>query len=77
LRSHIENVVLAQPDRPDNEALIAAFKTQKVRISPYAFALDPSGEDTLELIEADPFTVTPEPVLSDGEWVALQGICDA
>ncbi|KPA21843.1 hypothetical protein shim_17280 [Shimia sp. SK013] len=77
LRSHMENVILAQPDRPSNEAMIEAFKTQKVRISPYAFALDPSGEDTLELIEADPFTVTPEPVLTDGEWVALQGICDA
>ncbi|WP_270728961.1 hypothetical protein [Shimia sp. Alg240-R146] len=76
LRSHIENVVLAQPERPNNEALIDSFKTQKVRISPYAFALDPSGEDTLALIEADPFAVTPEPVLTDGEWVALQGICD-
>ncbi|TCL10234.1 hypothetical protein BXY66_2303 [Shimia isoporae] len=77
LRSHVENVVLAQPIRPGDQALIEAFKTHQVRISPYAFALDPSGEQTLELIEADPFAVTPEPVLSDGDWVALQGICGA
>ncbi len=77
LRSHIEDVVLAPPFRPDNDALIEVFKDQRVRISPYAFALDPSGESTLELIEADPFAVTPEPVLSDGDWVALQGICGA
>lgn len=77
LRSHIEDVVLALPDRSANDALIDAFKNQRVRISPYAYAIDPSGEETLGLIEADPFAVTPEPVLSDGDWVALQGICGA
>jgi len=77
LRSHIEDVILAQPDRPSKEALIDAFRKHRVRISPYAYAIDPSGEETLELIEADPFAVTPEPVLSDGDWVALQGICGA
>ena len=40
-------------------------------------ALDASGETTLALIEADPFTTTPKPVLGDGDWVALQGICDS
>lgn len=77
LRAHIENVVLASPPRATDAALIEAFKTHRVRISPYAYALDPSGEQTLPLIEADPFAVTPEPVLSDGHWIALQGICGA
>ena len=76
LRAHAETLVLDQPARPEDEALIAAFAENRLRISPYAYALDPSGEETLPLIEADPFTVTPEPVLSDGDWVALQGICD-
>ncbi|MGR3714093.1 MAG: hypothetical protein ACU0A6_13350 [Shimia sp.] len=77
LRAHIEDVVLAPPIRAEDAALIEAFKTHRVRISPYAYAIDPSGEQTLPLIEADPFAVTPEPVLSDGHWIALQGICGA
>jgi hypothetical protein len=77
LRAHIEDVVLAPPIRAEEAALIEAFKTHRVRISPYAYAIDPSGEQTLPLIEADPFAVTPEPVLSDGHWIALQGICGA
>lgn len=77
LRDHIEDLILAPPPRAADNALIEAFKDHKVRISPYAYALDPSGEETLELIEADPFAVTPEPVLGDGDWVALQGICGA
>ncbi|SFM50622.1 hypothetical protein [Shimia aestuarii] len=76
LRAHAETLVLDQTERPADEALITAFAENNLRISPYAYALDPSGETTLSLIEADPFTVTPEPVLSDGDWVALQGICD-
>ncbi|MEP2530869.1 hypothetical protein [Shimia sp.] len=77
LRAHAENIVLQDQVRPDDSALIAAFESNRLRISPYAYALDPSGEETLPLIEADPFTTAPQEVLSDGDWVALQGICDA
>jgi hypothetical protein len=39
-------------------------------------ARDPSGESTLSLIEAAPFTEDlPEPILIDRYWVALQGVC--
>lgn len=75
LRGHIEDLTRAAPPRASDEALIAAFESKRVRISPYAYALDASGEETLTLIEADPFTTTPEPVLSDRDWIALQGIC--
>ncbi len=75
LRHHAEDMVLAQIPRPEDDALIAAFEENRLRISPYAYAIDPTGEETLSLIEADPFTTTPEPVLGDGDWVALQGIC--
>ena len=77
LRAHAEDLILTDRQRPDDEALILAFETAKLRISPYAYALDASGETTLALIEADPFTTTPKPVLGDGDWVALQGICDS
>ncbi|MCV2865394.1 hypothetical protein [Defluviimonas sp. WL0075] len=59
------------------EALVGAFAEAGVPSTPYAYAIDPSGEATLALIEADPFRsgAATEPVLSDGDWVAIQGIC--
>ncbi|MCP5036395.1 MAG: hypothetical protein GY945_02230 [Rhodobacteraceae bacterium] len=65
----------AQPPLPD-PALLARFAAANLPASPYAFALDPSGEGTLALIEADPVAasdaVSP---LSDDNWISLQGIC--
>ncbi len=55
--------------------LIAAFEVAELRSSPFAYAVDISGETTLPLIEADPFQATPREVLEDGYWVALQNIC--
>ena len=75
LRAHAEALMLTDTARAPDQTLIAAFESSRLRISPYAYALDSSGETTLALIEADPFTTTPEPVLSDGDWIALQGIC--
>lgn len=44
--------------------------------TPYAYAIDISGETTIDLIEADTTLLgNIPPVLSDGEWVALQEIC--
>lgn len=61
-----------------DEALLKAFDTAGVRATPYAFALDVTGESTIGLIEADPYgTTPPAPLLSDGAWVSLQGICGA
>lgn len=59
-----------------NETLLAAFAETRLSTSPYAFALDPTGETTLALIEADPFLGgSPRPVLADGDWLNLQSIC--
>jgi hypothetical protein len=56
--------------------LLAGFAAWSVRAAPYAYARDISGESTLALIEADPFAgQTPEPLLSDGDWLRLQSIC--
>jgi hypothetical protein len=63
------------PGLPD-DVLLRRFAEAKVASSPYAYALDPSGEATLPLIEADPYAATPAPpLLTDGEWVSLQDIC--
>lgn len=59
-----------------DEALLNGFKSWSVRARPYAYAFDLTGETTLGLIEADPFSTTPPPpLLSDADWLRLQGIC--
>lgn len=56
--------------------LLARFQTAQVAASPYAYALDPSGEQTLALIEADPFRgISPDPLLTPDDWAALRRIC--
>jgi hypothetical protein len=74
--NHAEALVLAQPDMPDAAALAARFAQAGVPTMPYARALDPSGETTLALIEADALRgQVPPAILSDRAWIALQGIC--
>lgn len=69
--------LLAAPALPvSTTELLAALQTAEVSASPYAFALDPSGQSVVELIEKDPFRGgSPRPVLEDGMWISLQGIC--
>jgi hypothetical protein len=60
----------------DDELLLARFEAAAVRSTPYAFALDPTGETTLGLIEADPVPLAvAAPLMPDADWVSLQGIC--
>ncbi|MCK0169597.1 hypothetical protein MWU53_00845 [Aliiroseovarius sp. S1123] len=57
-------------------ALLERFNAQGVSATPYAYALDLTGETTLELIEADPVPEgSAQPLLSDDDWVRLQGVC--
>ena len=57
-------------------ALLERFKAQGVSATPYAYALDLTGETTFELIEADPVSeANASPLLSDDDWVRLQGVC--
>ncbi|MEO1138693.1 MAG: hypothetical protein AAFW87_04475 [Pseudomonadota bacterium] len=69
---------LLKEDRPtiSDELMLQGFRTWSVRSTPYAFAIDITGETTLPLIEADPFAIeVPPPLLNDGDWLRLQGIC--
>ena len=76
LDAYAQHLLTAPPNRLEDGALLRGFETFGVRSTPYAYALDISGETTLGLIEADPFAGTaPEPVLSDADWLRLQGIC--
>jgi hypothetical protein len=77
LRSYAEYLLANAPAAPVADAvLLEGFATWSIRAAPYAYARDISGETTLALIEADPFAgEMPPPLLSDSDWLRLQGIC--
>ena len=76
LDSYAEVVLTAEPVPLPDAALIARFAAARLRSSPYAYALDQTGESVLGLIEADPVPLAQaEPLLPDADWVSLQGIC--
>lgn len=73
---YAETVLIADRTQADSETLLQAFAAAQVPSTPYAFALDVTGETTLPLIEADPMAgMTQVPVLPDRDWVLLQSIC--
>lgn len=68
---------LTEPRPTLNEtAILAEFSQSSLPSSPYAYALDITGETTLGLIEADPLANQDVvPLLNDQQWVQLQNIC--
>lgn len=55
--------------------LLPMFEAADVPSAPYGRHLQERGQPVMELIVADP-AKDAGPVMSDGDWVALQGICD-
>jgi hypothetical protein len=77
LGAHAAALLAQVPEPVAGAALLELFAAREVASTPYAYARDPSGETTLALIEADPFRGRPAPrLLSDADWLSLQGICD-
>lgn len=78
LDGYAEALLATPPPLPEDEPLLARFAAAGVPSEPYARALDPTGEATLGLIEADPFRtrLPASSVLSAEEWNALVLICD-
>ncbi|MEY4983471.1 MAG: hypothetical protein RIR62_1737 [Pseudomonadota bacterium] len=71
-----EALLRAAPLPLADETLLAAFAQAEVASTAYAFALDPTGETTLTLIEADPFRgESPRPLLEPADWDAIRTIC--
>ena len=64
-----------RPPLPD-ESLLARFEGAAVSSAAYGYALDPTGESTLTLIEADPYRGgSPRALLNAEDWNSLKAIC--
>ncbi|NDW00785.1 hypothetical protein [Salipiger sp. PrR002] len=76
LESYAEDL-LTRPHAPlPQNVLLDGFAKIELRSSPYAYAQDITGESVLGLVEADPRAKEGSaPVVSDADWVRLQGIC--
>ena len=73
---YAETLLKATPAAVEDDRLLERFRKVNLSSTAYARALDPSGETTLGLIEADPFKGTsPATILDDNDWISLQGIC--
>ncbi len=76
LKGYAEALMVAQPAPVDQEILAMRFAEAGVPASPYAYALDITGETTLALIEADQLNPAEgRPVLNKTDWASLQAIC--
>jgi hypothetical protein len=78
LDAYAEKVLATPRAQPDRTALLARFAQARLSVTPYAYAVDISGETTLDLIEADPFAAaTSDRIMQDADWVRLQSICES
>ncbi|WP_425091173.1 hypothetical protein [Tropicimonas sp. S265A] len=76
LRTHAQTLARSAPAPLRDTALVEGFARARLPTTPYARAIDITGETTSDLIAADPFADGAAPiVLDDNSWVILQGIC--
>lgn len=76
LLAHAERRVQIGNAAPDEGDLIARFAALGLPTEPFAYAKDISGDSVAGLIAAAPVPVAEAVApLSDGDWIALQGIC--
>jgi hypothetical protein len=77
LEAHAKQLLIEDPAPVAVAPMLARFEAQSIPSSPYGYAIDVTGEQTLELIEGDPLAgVAQMPVLPDASWVRLQTICE-
>lgn len=76
LDGYAETLLKTRPAPIPDERFLERFQQVALSSAAYARAVDPSGERTLGLIEADPFKGrSPAPILADRDWISLQSIC--
>ncbi|MEL6747823.1 MAG: hypothetical protein AAFO79_08440 [Pseudomonadota bacterium] len=76
LETYAETLFAAPAERAADDTVLSLFAEAQIPSTPYAYAVDITGEQTLGLIEADPVDSQNRPtLLSDADWISLQGIC--
>ncbi len=76
LDAYAEHLMTQDTAPPPLAAQLARFEAAALRSTPYAYALDITGETVLPLIEGDPMSgKLTEPLMSDADWLRLQNIC--
>lgn len=76
LKAYAEHLLTHNPPDAPTEALLERFKEAKLRSTPFAYAVDITGETTLAMIEGDPMADSATaPLLPDATWLRLQNIC--
>lgn len=76
LDAYAEHLMTQSSASPALAPQLARFEDVALRSTPYAYALDITGETTLSLIEGDPMNgKLTEPLMSDADWLRLQNIC--
>ncbi len=76
LEDYAETLLVEEPQTVPLDRVVAAFSAAELRTTPYAHSEDASGESMQRLIEADPRKAEgSRQVLSDADWIRLQGIC--
>ena len=77
LKEYASWLLYPGPAPVSENRLITAFATARIPSAPYATARTARGLDGARLITTDPMAgQVPGPVLTDAEWLRLQGICD-
>ncbi len=76
LRLHAERLIAVQPAPVADAKLTQSLRAASISGTAYAYALDFSGESTSPLIEASRTMADTVPLLGDGDWIALQRICE-
>ena len=75
--SYAEVILKTPQTAADDGRLLERFAKVGLASTTYALAVRPEGDLPDPLIEGDPNKgLSPTPVLSDNDWVSLQGICD-
>ena len=78
LDAYAEQALASTRNAPEHGILLEYFAKAELSSAPYAYAVDISGETTLQLIEADPMiNKDVRPVMPDADWIRLQAICES
>jgi len=75
LSAYAERIFSTPQPEADATALAARFARAGVSLTPYARARDLTGTGVPGPARSGPAAQTDPPILSDGQWVALQSVC--